>query len=142
MTEFVVILAFASRFYFDKRLNDLTEEIDQKIATIKAYEEVETKMRIALLHQKGIAEYLKENLNLSSKIESLAKTIPLSVTIDKLSFENKDMSISGTALSEIGFSEMIQSWRKDKTIKQIQLDKTSYDQQSGMIKFSLKVNYI
>src|SRR3989344_7346869 len=68
LTEFVVILAFGSRFYFDKRLNDLVEEIVQKQAVVDSYAEIEKTTRDILTKQEVVNSYLANNLRISARI--------------------------------------------------------------------------
>ena len=71
LTEFGVILAFVSRFWYDKQLNDLNDQITQKQAVVRSFTEVENKMRDVLAREEIVGKFLKENLDTNGIIESL-----------------------------------------------------------------------
>jgi Tfp pilus assembly protein PilN len=141
MTEFVVILAFASRFYFDKKLNDLSETIAGKLAVVQSYNEVETQMRDLISRQSVVSNYLTNKIDISNKITDLGRQIPLGVAVDSLSMKGKDVSVKGTAGSETAFAQFLLSLKKDPLLKKISLDSTTYDQTSGSVKFSFQMTY-
>lgn len=141
MTEFVVILAFASRFYFDKKLNDLSDTIDAKIEVIKGYSDVETQTRDVLSRQVYISNYLSKKIDTSKKITDFAKIMPLSVKIDTLEITGKEMNVSAVAGSETAFAQLLLSLKKNPDLRRLSLNSTTYDQSSGSVRFSFKVTY-
>ncbi len=141
MTEFVVILAFASRFYFDKKLNDLSENIDGKLAVIQSYAETETKMRDILARQNVISGYVSKKLDISNKFTNLSRQIPPGITLDSLNIKEKDVSLKGNASSETAFAQFLLSLKKDPLLKKISLGNTSYDQSTGSVKFNFLLTY-
>lgn len=141
MTEFVVILAFASRFYFDKKLNDLSETIDGKLAVIQSYQETETQMRDLLSRQGVVSNYLTSNLDIVNRFSDLGKQIPPGITLDVVSMKGKDVSVKGSAGSETAFAQLLLGLKRDTLLKKISLDNTTYDQNTGSVKFSFLMTY-
>lgn len=141
MTEFVVILAFASRFYFDKRLNDLSESIDGKLAVVRNYSETEIQMRDLLARQSIVENYMTNNIDISNKIADIGRQIPSGITLDSLSMKNKDVFVKGSAGSETAFAQLLLGLKKDNLVKKISLDSTTYDQSTGSVLFSFKMTY-
>lgn len=141
MTEFVVLLAFASRFYFDKKINDQTEEINSKLELIQGYESIESQTRTILLKQGPIQQYLSNNMGIESRFTQLAQDVPLGTAISDLNFNGKDLDIKGAANSETTFAVMLAKFKKRDNVKRISLDETTYDQTTGMVKFGIKLSY-
>lgn len=141
MTEFVVILAFASRFYFDKKLNDLNDEISSKLNVIAAYAQVESQMRDVLARQGVIETAQRSSVNTADTIAKLSRLIPFGVTVDILQINGKKVSFNANAGSEALFSQTIYNFKTDPGVVGITLGQTTYDQSSGQVKFTLTVTY-
>jgi Tfp pilus assembly protein PilN len=141
LTEFVVLLAFGSRFYFDKKLDDLNTEITQKQAQITAYAQVETDMRKVLAKQQPIEALQTGGLGFQSKIEGLTQILPAGTTLDTLSLSDSVLAISGKALSEGGFAQFLDGVKKLPGVNNVDLSNTSFDQTSGGVKFTLQITF-
>ena len=141
MTEFVVLLAFGSRFYFDKKLNDVSEIIDQKQSQIEAYADTERRMRNILTRQSLIKSYMENNIDLGKKYEILSRLVPYGVSLDKLSIDSTTVNISGESRSELGFAQFLTSLKNEKEIAFINIQDTIFDQTSNTIKFSIRMNF-
>jgi Tfp pilus assembly protein PilN len=141
MTEFVVLLAFGSRFYFDKKLNDLTEVLDQKQAQINAFTETEIKIRTVLAKQTPIDGYLTNNLKFSDKYSSLSRIIPAGVSLEKLTVDGSGMNMIGEAISELGFAQFLNNLKNIPGVSRLSMKETSFDQASGAVKFNIQTTY-
>lgn len=141
LTEFVVLLAFASRFYFDRKLSDLGDVLIQKEAQITAYSAVETKMRKVLAKQQPVETFQKEGLGFAAKVDRLTQITPTGTVLDSLSLDKNGLSIVGKALSEYGFAQFISGIKKMPGVAMISLGDTSFDQTTGGVKFSIQINF-
>lgn len=141
MTEFVVLVAFGSRFYFDKRLNDLTETLDQKQAQINAFADTETRIRLVLAKQAPASSYLKNNLNFSSKYSTLAGIMPIGVKLEKLTLDTVGMNLVGGASSELGFAQLLNKLKKMDGIARLSMKDTTFDQVTGSVKFNIQTTF-
>ena len=141
MTEFVVILAFASRFYFDKKLNDLNDQIEGKLAVVQGFAAVETQMREVLQKQSVVAAGLAEGVRVEEKIASLSRIIPAGVTLEILHIEGKKLEMSGRAGSEGAFAQALANFKQAEEIRRVSLGQTYFDQDEGRIVFNIKTEY-
>ncbi len=141
LTEFVVLLAFGSRFYFDKKLNDLSEVLDQKQAQISAFEETEIEIRKILAKQTVVNAYMKDNLGLSTKYNELASIMPSGVKLDKLTVDGVGMNMSGEAQSELGFAQLLRGLKQLPSVTRISIKDTNFDQITGSVKFSVLTTF-
>lgn len=141
LTEFVVILAFASRFYFDKKVNDLTDTIDSKLTVIKGFAKTETDARIILARQAAIQAFDKDNIQFGQKINLVSQVLPNGASLESLKFDGKKLDIKGSVGSELAFSQMLKGLRKDKSIKTLELGQSIYDQNQGKMTFNITLTY-
>lgn len=138
LTEFVVILAFGSRFYYDKKLNDLMETIDQKQAVIESYSEIEKKIRDVLEKQKVVSLFLKTNIELPRVFSSFQRITPPDVSYSQISLNETGINIVGTARSESGFNKIMAGIGTIKGIKEITVGSVDFDQRLGLINFKIR----
>jgi Tfp pilus assembly protein PilN len=141
LTEFVVLLAFASRFYFDKKLSDLGDVLVQKEAQIAAYADVETSMRKILAKEAPIETAQKDSLGFANKFDGLTRIMPVGTTLDSLSLSGAGLAILGRAQSEYGFAQLIAGIKKMPNVKTINMKDTSFDQTTAGVKFNMVINF-
>ncbi|EKD58009.1 MAG: hypothetical protein ACD_57C00048G0004 [uncultured bacterium] len=140
LTEFGVILAFVSRFWYDKQLNDLNDQITQKQAVVRSFTEVENKMRDVLAREEIVGKFLKENLDTNGIIESLVTSSPVDVSFDQIGINKNGMQLSGQAKSESSFAGFLGNLSKNPRIKNINLGETKFSQKTGTIGFKISTN--
>lgn len=138
LTEFVVILAFGSRFYFDKKLNDLMENIDQKQAVVESYKEVEVKIRDVLTRQKAVSLFLKQNIGLEKTISQLKRITPSDVSFLQLNLSEEAINIVGTAASETGLNGVLRGIASLEGVKEIVVGAIDFDQRLGLVNFKVR----
>ncbi len=141
LTEFVVLLTFGSRFYFDKKLNDLSEVIDQKMAQIESFAEVESEMRTVLAKQQPVADFMVQNIKFSTKYDDLSKVVPIDVKLEKVYFDQNTMRITGKAETELGFAKFLRNLKQLPTLAYMNIRDTSFDQNSKSVMFTIQANY-
>lgn len=141
LTEFVVLLAFGSRFYFDKRLNDISEVLDQKQAQIEAYSETEKQMREVLAKQNLVKVYLERNIKIGEKYDFLSKLLPYGVALEKLSVDSAGINLTGEANSEVSFATLLRNLKRSDKIAYINIKDTLYDQKTNLMKFSIQMTF-
>ncbi len=140
LTEFIVILAFASRFWFDKRSNDLMEEINSKHAVVRSFIDVETKMRDVLSREKKVTEYLDDNLAISSWFQILIRATPKNVFFKSMnSTEKGQINLTGTANSEISFAGLLANLSRQPQIDKVFIKETHFNKSKAQLDFELIV---
>lgn len=137
LTEFVVILAFMSRFKLDRDLNDLNEVLIQKQAVVASYAETEARMR-ALQDRLDIINQVNEDtLGASDSLSRLIANTPLDVAYEKVDLSRTSLSLSGIAGSEGGFAALLNSIRDDGTWTEISLGDVEFSQRKGGVIFTI-----
>ncbi len=138
LTEFVVLLAFGSRFYFDKKVNDLNDEIDQKQIQIQAFAETEATIRYYLAKQAPVNNYLTKNLSFGQRYDELGGLMPPGVKLDKLAIDSAGMVLTGESETELGFAQLLRNLKKIDGISRLSMKETNFDQTSGTVKFNIQ----
>ncbi len=141
LTEFVVLLAFGSRFYFDKKLNDLTETLDQKTAQIESYADIEKQMRILLAKQTPISDFLSKNIKFSQKYDDLSTAVPMGVKLEKLYFDQNTLRLSGKSETELGFAQFLRNMKSMTSLSYLNIKDTTFDQNTKSVMFTIQANY-
>jgi len=137
LTEFVVILAFISRFWFDKKLNDLREANDIKQTTIQSYIETEERMRRVLVRQRAVENFLDEKLEISKGLDKLRLLLPSGTVLNKVSFLPGGVGIVGTAGSEQALTQTINAMKSYQDVKSVEIKKIEFDQKKGGVTFEI-----
>jgi hypothetical protein len=141
LTEFVVLMAFATRFYFDKKLSDIGEESVQKETQIAAYADVETQIRKVLAKQSPVEAFQKNGLGFSSKVASLTRILPVGTVLESMTLDKSGLILVGRAQSEFGFAQFVSGIKKIQGVSTINMRDTSFDQTTGGVKFSIQIGY-
>jgi Tfp pilus assembly protein PilN len=137
----VVLLSFGSRFYFDKKLNDLSETIDQKLAQIDTYSEIEVQMRTLLAKQAPVESFLSKSINFESKYNTLTKVVPSGVRFEKVFFDQNTLRLNGKADTELGFAQLLQNLKGMDTLSYLNIKDTNFDQSTKAVMFTIQANY-
>jgi Tfp pilus assembly protein PilN len=102
LTEFVVICAFLSRFYFDTQLANLFDEINQKKAIVAAATDFEENFRQTQEKIQIIKALLAQESRPSLLINEVSQLLPPEVTLTAINLEEKGLTLTGYTLSENG----------------------------------------
>ena len=141
LTEFVVLLSFGSRFYFDKKINDLSEVIDQKIAQIDSFQEIETSTRTLLAKQKPVLDYLDKNIKFQEKYDTLSKTVPRGVTMEKVYIDQNSLRLTGKAETEYSFAKFLANIKRVDNLAYLNIRDTNFDQNTKSVSFTIQATY-
>jgi Tfp pilus assembly protein PilN len=141
LTEFVVILAFGSRFWFDKKLNDLGEVVGQKQMVVKSFAEIELQMRDVLARETPVVNFLEKNLGIESVFSDLVKSTPADVIFETMSLSASGINLKGKAQSESGFAGLLANLNKLERVESISVGETKFSQREGMVEFQITVKF-
>ncbi len=137
LTEFVVILAFASRFWFDKELNDLRENNDFKQTTILSYVETENQMREVLVRQRAVENFLDEGLEISKGLGTLKLLLPSGTVLSQVNFVPTGVGIAGLSGSERTLAQTVGAMKLYPDVSSVEIKKIEFDQKKGGIEFEI-----
>lgn len=139
-TEFIVICAFLSRFYFDTELANLFDSIRQNKAIVDSALGFENNFRQTQEKIKILKSVLAEEKRPSVTILEISKLLPLDVTLTDISINDKTVTLSGYSLSEQGINVFINGLTKNLKFSQISLANVGQKENTSEISFTLSAN--
>ena len=120
-TEIVVLLAFIYRFSLDRKITDLTEEINDKTAIIQANSAFEAQYRILQNRFIEIGKIFDtQDISLST-LKHLEQITPTGIKFTTLNVSGKNLTISAQADSNLSLSTFIANLKTSNKLAQINL---------------------
>jgi hypothetical protein len=137
LTEFVVICAFLSRFYFDTKLANLFDVIRQKKAMVSSMADFEREFLLVQEKTKIIKGILAEERKPSATVIQISQLIPMDVTLSAIQIDRNTLRISGTSLSEQGINVFLTGIKRQPNFYQINLGTINQKEYSPDINFEI-----
>lgn len=106
LTEFIVICAFLSRFYLDRRIADLSEEISQKRAIVVSMAGFEKEFRLVGERLEAVKKITAARRQ-EEVFDLVTPMVPADVILTSLSLEKEKVKISALALSQAGLNSFL-----------------------------------
>lgn len=119
VTELVVVLAFLSRFKFDRDLTDLNEKIKQQQAIITASAQFEEEFRLLQKRLLAINKLKETRSEPESIIAELSGLIPPDVLLDDISVSKNQITLSAIALSENGLAGFLNNLKNSPKFEKL-----------------------
>lgn len=141
LTEMVVILAFLSRFKFDKDLLDLNESIAGKKNILEATYQIEQNFRSAQTRINLAKEILSSSPSSTELLDKVTATVPSGMSLQNISvsFGTRQIIVSASANSEQVIGQYISALTSDKTWKKTEVQ--SIQNSSAGISFILSLEF-
>jgi hypothetical protein len=137
-TEFVVLMAFLSRFWLDRTLSDLHESIGQKQAIIKSAQVLELQARSIQNRLLEAGKIVSSNSQAEKILDFLGKSTPVDMVYDNLTISNNQVLITASALSELSLAVITYNMKNSKLFTKINLDNVEKNKkQQGEITFTI-----
>ncbi len=142
-TDFIVILAFFSRFYFDTKLANLHDSIKQGQAIIEATADFE---KTFLSLQKKIDQVkliLGDKFNSDDRVEFINGILPADVSLTAFTLTSNGLNLTGSALSESGISQFMKNLLSAKQIEKVNISGLTIGEkeEQKVISFTLSANW-
>lgn len=125
VTEFIVILAFLSRFKLDRDLTNLHEDIRQKQAIIKSSAIFEKRFRFLQKRLSTIEGLEKTQIEADAILAELASLTPIDVYLSNFAVSGKVVSLTATALSESGLATLLNNLKRSSRFTNISVSQLS-----------------
>lgn len=137
LTEFVVICAFLSRFYFDTKLSNLFDDLIQKKAIVSSVADFEQEFLLVQEKTKLIKGILAQEQKPSGLVNQISQLIPLDVTLTTIGISKNNLQMGGYSLSEQGINLLLSGIKKQPNFSQINLGSISQNEFSPLINFTI-----
>jgi hypothetical protein len=123
LTEMVVILAFLSRFKFDKDLLDLNESIAGKKNILEATYQIEQNFRSAQTRINLAKEILSAAPTTTELLDKITSAVPVGMSLQSINvlFSTRQITVSAAANSEQAIGQYMSALANDKTWKKTEV---------------------
>lgn len=139
VTELVVVLAFLSRFKFDRDLTDLNERVKQQQAIITASAQFEEEFRLLQKRLLTISELKRTLSEPELIITELSDLIPPDVLLDELSVSKNQINLTAVALSENGLAGFLNNLKNSPRFEKLIITGASSGLKEGVgISFEIR----
>jgi len=135
-TEFVVICAFLSRFYLDRKVADLYDEIFQKQAMVEAASEFEQEFRF-LQKRLDLIQDLANQPNPDEVLKTVTLLLPDNVSLSEFNFSQEKIEIAAVASSSSVIGSFWRNLHEDKKFTDVRITEISKEKGKPGIKFAL-----
>lgn len=125
VTEFLVIAAFISRFYFDRQLSDLNDNIELKTAIVEGSQGTEKEFLLLQKTLQNIAVTYDNQKDFSKLLASLNEVKPADLLIRELNVRDKELSFTGSVPSPNSLNTFLSNLSQSKKFSDISLDDLS-----------------
>ncbi len=140
VVELCVVSAFLSRFWLDAKNTDLSEEMRQKEAQIKAMKPTEDKMRELQAKVQAINQILSANqLTPSQLISEVAQKTPPGTVLYSITITKEDVNLTGFSTDEIKINQFLTNLKSSENFKKAFLTTIGTDEENQALKFSIKI---
>ncbi|MBL7078447.1 hypothetical protein ISS42_02220 [Candidatus Shapirobacteria bacterium] len=145
LVELVVIGAFFSRFWLDRKNSDLSDDIRQKRAILESTLEFENEFRSL---QKRFIEanaVLAKERDLFFPMAIVSRSLPDGITLKKFSFNQKEegsgASLTISVFSERGLSSFIAQLLQDERVDSVRVGSIKKEKIATGIEIGLAINF-
>ena len=125
VTEFLVIAAFISRFYFDRRLVDLNDQIDNRVARITATQAFEKEFLAFQTNVNTIGGLLDTRKNFANLLTSIMQAKPATLSINDITIQDKSIIFICSVASPVAVNEFLSSLTQSGKFSDIAIDDIS-----------------
>lgn len=142
LTQLVVVGAFLLRFGLDRRLNNLMRQIEENVATINSYSELEQDFTVAQRRVNYIKPVIEEQGDVIRVFEKLGEITPIDVWYDDISFNNSSVTLNSYAGSIRGFNSLLLAAQRDPMFKRVTIGSMESSVSSdSLLTFTLTLEY-
>lgn len=125
LTEFVVICAFLSRFYFDTKLANLFDDIKQKQAIVDSASSFEERFRLVQERINIIKSLLAQEKKPSGLFVEISQILPFDVFLTAMGIEENKLILKGYFLSEKSLNVFLSGLVSNPRLGEVSLDNIS-----------------
>lgn len=122
-TELIVIIAFISRFWFDRQLTDLREQRVQKSAIVASFKDTQNKFEQTKTMLNLIKNALADGPKTVARLSQIQNLTPLGIEYQSITVSSQSASLVGFAPNTNSFSSLITLFQtaKDQFFKKVDI---------------------
>ncbi len=137
-TQMIVLGAFFTRFFLDRQIIDLSEEIKTKQTIIQTMTQLETEFRTTQDQLAAITAIKKQQNNYAKTLQSFTQKIPQQVSVQRINLEKNELNIDGRADTGEGFAHFLTMLATSENIQQVALEGARITSE-GALEFDINI---
>jgi len=145
LVELVVIGAFFSRFWLDRKNSDLSDSLRQKRAILESTLEFEGEFRNLQKRFSDASLALSKEEDLFYPLNTIANSLPSGVTLKSFSFSQKEestiASLTISIFSERGLSSFIAQLLRDERVDSVRVGSIRKEKIATGIEIGMIINF-
>ncbi len=144
ITQLIVIGAFLSRFWLDRRNTDLSNKIRQQRAILESTQEFEQEFRLFQSKLDVIAQELEKEEDLLLPFQVVVKSLPADVYLRSFEWaeRNKQASLTTAVFSEAGLAAFIKNLLSQPEISSVEVGTIKKDKDTLGLEIEITINFI
>ena len=115
LTELVVIAAFLSRFWFDRKLSDLRQVRIQRTVSVQAMDEVRTKWERLQFLAEEVNQANGTNFDAAERLSKIQSLTPAGVEFEAIEIGSQSASLTGYVPRSDVFSGLFSRMKAEKS---------------------------
>lgn len=142
-TELIVIGAFLSRFWLDRRNTDLSEKIRQQRAILESTQEFENEFRLFQSKLNVIAQELEKGEDLLLPFQIVVKSLPNDIYLRSFNWseKNQQANLNTAVFSEAGLSLFIDSLLSQPEVSSVDIGTIKKDKGTKGTEIRVNVHF-
>lgn len=141
LTELIVIIAFASRFKFDRDLNDLVEERERQLVILESYSSTEDNLKLRQAQIELGQSIILSQADSESFLQALEKSLAPNLKFEQIQIASDSANLIGQALTDLSVAQLTTVLIKSPDLESLSLDHFG-NSQSGGLEFSLSATRV
>ena len=137
-TQLIVLGAFFTRFFLDRQIIDLSEEIKTKQTIIQTTSELESKFRTVQDQLTAIETIKGQQKDYAGALETFTQKVPQRVTVQRIDLEDTTLTVEGRSLTGEGFAHFLTMLATSETIELVALESAQVTTE-GILDFRLNI---
>jgi len=143
-TELIVIGAFLSRFWLDRKNSDLSEEIRQEKMILEATRDFEREFRLFQTRLDVIAKALEKDDNPLSPLDIITQSLPRDIILLKYGFVSKDeneANILTLVLSEASLAQFVENLLNRDEVTRVRIGAIEKEEGTNGMKIQFSIGF-
>jgi len=144
-TELIVIGAFLSRFWLDRKNSDLSDEIRQGEAILESTTDFEKEYRLLQSKLKFAESSISQDQNFTERLNILSQNLPRNVVFEHLNFSSgttqSEIKLKAISVSETDLVDFITNLILEPAISTVNVSNIEKGSRFTGYQFSLEINF-
>ena len=137
-TQLIVLGAFFTRFFLDRQIIDLSEELKTKQTIIQTTKELESKFRTTQDQIAAIKKIKSQQNDYAHALREFTQKVPERVSVQRINLQDTTLTVDGRSTTGEGFAQFLTMLATSELIEQVALESAQITTE-GILDFKLSI---